>query len=76
MSSYTDYHKKYYLINKEAIANKMQENHYWQGYYERNKESVKQKALARYYRKKAEAQGQLNQQLDNNNNEQLDNNNE
>jgi hypothetical protein len=53
MSSYTIYHKKYYAENKNDITTKNKENKYWEGYYEKNKEEVKKKALDRYYAKKA-----------------------
>jgi hypothetical protein len=53
MSSYTIYHKKYYAENKTDITTKNKENKYWEGYYEKNKEEVKKKALDRYYAKKA-----------------------
>lgn len=53
MSSYTIYHKKYYAENKTDINTKKKENKYWEGYYEKNKEEVKKKALDRYYAKKA-----------------------
>ena len=54
MSSYTIYHKKYYAENKTDITTKNKESKYWEGYYEKNKEEVKKKALDRYYLKKAE----------------------
>ena len=53
MSSYTIYHKKYYAENKTDITTKNKESKYWEGYYEKNKEEVKRKALDRYYAKKA-----------------------
>lgn len=53
MSSYTIYHKKYYAENKTDITTKNKESKYWEGYYEKNKEEVKRKALERYYAKKA-----------------------
>ena len=53
MSSYTIYHKKYYAENKTDITTKNKESKYWEGYYEKNKEEVKKKALDRYYAKKA-----------------------
>lgn len=52
MSSYTIYHKKYYSDNKIDITTKNKESKYWEGYYEKNKEEVKKKALDRYYAKK------------------------
>ena len=53
MSSYTIYHKKYYAENKTDITTKNKESKYCEGYYEKNKEEVKRKALDRYYAKKA-----------------------
>jgi hypothetical protein len=69
MSSYTIYHKKYYSENKTDITTKNKESKYWEGYYEKNKEQVKKKALDRYYAKKAlkeeerKAQEEANKEL-------------
>jgi len=52
MSSYSNYHKKYYTEHKEEIAEKIKDKEYWKNYYLKNKDLVKQKALARYYAKK------------------------
>jgi len=72
MSSYTIYHKKYYAENKTDITTKNKENKYWEGYYEKNKEEVKKKALDRYYAKKAlkeeerKAEVEANKEIDDN----------
>jgi hypothetical protein len=72
MSSYTIYHKKYYAENKTDITTKNKENKYWEGYYEKNKEEVKKKALDRYYAKKAikeeerKAEEEANKEINNN----------
>jgi hypothetical protein len=52
MSSYSNYHKKYYETNKEEILTKNKENNYWKTYYENNKEKIKEKAKLRYQSKK------------------------
>ncbi len=51
MSSYTNYHKKYYDSNKDEISKKIKDTKYWETYYDKNKEEVKRKALDRYYKK-------------------------
>jgi len=62
MSSYTDYHKKYYSSHKEEIKENAKDKQYWKAYYENHKEAVKAKALARYYKKK-ELQKQKDEQI-------------
>jgi len=52
MSSYSNYHKKYYESKKEEILSKNKENNYWKNYYEKNKETIKEKARLRYQSKK------------------------
>jgi hypothetical protein len=52
MTTYTDYHKKYYTENKDKIKEKNKNNNYWSNYYEKNKEIIKKKSLERYYKKK------------------------
>jgi hypothetical protein len=52
MSSYSNYHKKYYDSKKEEISLRNKENNYWQNYYEKNKEKIKEKAKIRYQKKK------------------------
>lgn len=59
MSSYSNYHKKYYETNKDEILTKNKENNYWKTYYEKNKDKIKDKAKLRYQAKKAiPAEGQ------------------
>jgi len=43
--------KKYYEKNKDTILAKEKENKRWLGYYERNKEAIRERNLARYYTK-------------------------
>ena len=43
--------KKYYEKNKDTILAKEKENKRWLGYYERNKEAIRERNLARYYAK-------------------------
>jgi thymidylate synthase len=43
--------KKYYAKNREAILAKEKEDKRWIGYYERNKEAIRERNLARYYAK-------------------------
>lgn len=52
MSSYTDYHKKYYEENKDKIKDKNKNNEYWKKYYEKNKEEIRKKNLERYHNSK------------------------
>jgi len=54
MSSYSNYHKKYYESKKEEILQKNKDNNYWKNYYEKNKEKIKEKAKLRYQKKKQE----------------------
>jgi len=49
---------KYYKANRERILQRMKEDycpHYAALYYQENRERIKARALARYYRLKAEA---------------------
>jgi hypothetical protein len=52
-SSYTPSNKAYYDNHKEAILAKEKETKRWISYYERNREAIKQKNLARYHAKHA-----------------------
>ena len=52
-TTYTPANKTYYSKHKEAIIAKERETKRWLSYYERNKEAVKQKNLARYHAKRA-----------------------
>jgi hypothetical protein len=59
-SSYSASHRKYYLENKNKIlerckASGLYERKY-KSAYERNKDAIKAKALARYYAKKAHSE--------------------
>jgi hypothetical protein len=46
-----NYSKKYYEKNKDKILAKEKETKRWLSYYERNKELVRERNLARYYTK-------------------------
>jgi hypothetical protein len=52
-TTYTPANKAYYVAHKEEILAKERENKRWISYYERNKEAIKQKNLARYHAKRA-----------------------
>jgi hypothetical protein len=52
-TTYTQANKTYYSTHKEAILAKERETKRWLSYYERNKEAIKQKNLARYHAKRA-----------------------
>jgi hypothetical protein len=58
-STYSPAHKKYYLEHKAEILQRSRETgayeRKYKSAYERNKDVIKQKALARYYAKKAQA---------------------
>jgi hypothetical protein len=60
LSTYSDYHKKYYQEHKAQILQRCKETGAYQRKYktayERNKEVIRQKALARYHAKKAQIQ--------------------
>jgi hypothetical protein len=43
--------QKYYQKNKDNILAKEKENKRWLGYYERNKEAIRERNLQRYYLK-------------------------
>lgn len=55
-STYSNYHKKYYQEHKAEILQRCKETgayeRKYKSAYERNKDVIKQKALARYYAKK------------------------
>ena len=55
-STYSNYHKKYYQEHKAEILQRCKETgayeRKYKSAYERNKEVIRQKALARYYAKK------------------------
>jgi hypothetical protein len=56
-STYSSAHKKYYLEHKAEILQRSRETgayeRKYKSAYERNKDAIKAKALARYYAKKA-----------------------
>jgi len=49
MNDYTRWGKAYYETHKDEILAKEKENKRWLQYYEKNKETVKEKARQRYY---------------------------
>lgn len=51
-STYTESHKKYYQAHKKEIYQKDYDRGKYKRRYERKKEELQAKALARYYRKK------------------------
>jgi len=53
MPSYTERHRKYYQEHKAEILAKDKEKQRWKGYYEANKETIKQRNLNRYHQRKA-----------------------
>jgi hypothetical protein len=59
-STYSDYHKKYYQEHKAQILQRCKETGAYQRKYktayERNKEVIREKALARYYAKKKQTE--------------------
>lgn len=55
-SSYSESHRNYYLQHKKEIYQKDYAKGKYKRRYERKKDELKAKALARYYRKKEEKQ--------------------
>lgn len=63
-SSYSQSHRNYYLAHKKEIYQKDYEKGKYKRRYERKKEELQAKALARYYRRKeAKMMEALNQNL-------------
>ena len=56
-STYSEAQRRYYQAHRDEILAKYKEKKPWLSYYERHKEELKQKALARYYAKKGVASG-------------------
>jgi hypothetical protein len=50
VTKYSKYHRKYYNEHREEIREKRKVTD--KAYYEKNKDAIKQRALARYYRLK------------------------
>ena len=55
-SSYTETHKRFYQRHRDEIREKRKASDH--DFYERNKERIKQRALAYYYAKKAARESQ------------------
>jgi hypothetical protein len=51
--------RRYYQANRDKIREQDKKGRRWERYYERHKEEVRQKNLARYHQKKREQQEQL-----------------
>lgn len=64
-STYGEAQRKYYQTHKAEILQKCRASGLYErkykSAYERNKETIKAKALARYYAKKAQAQAQASE---------------
>lgn len=62
-STYKGAQKKYYEKNKEEILRKYKETKPYNAFYQRNRDRLKDRALARYYEKKLEKELAIQQNV-------------